>query len=152
MPYKVIQWATGGVGRAAIQGIADHPQLALVGCWVHSADKAGRDAGDLAGIDATGIAATSDVDALLALEADCVLYSPVMADPALVARILARGELNQRIRNMATPVRKVTHFANILIIEQGRFFQDFHVGGLPLCQLAGILPQPGDIAVVTVGQ
>ncbi len=48
MTYKVIQWATGGVGRAAIQGILDHPQLELVGCWVHSAEKVGADAGELA--------------------------------------------------------------------------------------------------------
>ena len=36
MTYKVIQWATGGVGRAAIEGVIDHPELELVGCWVHS--------------------------------------------------------------------------------------------------------------------
>ena len=31
MGYRVIQWATGGVGRAAIQGIVEHPDLELVG-------------------------------------------------------------------------------------------------------------------------
>jgi hypothetical protein len=46
MTYRVIQWATGGVGRAAIQAILSHPELELVGAWVHSADKVGRDAGD----------------------------------------------------------------------------------------------------------
>ena len=45
MTIRVIQWATGGVGRAAIQGIVDHPELELVGCWVHSDAKVGRDAG-----------------------------------------------------------------------------------------------------------
>lgn len=35
--YRVIQWATGGVGKAAIQGVLRHPELELVGCWVHSA-------------------------------------------------------------------------------------------------------------------
>ena len=43
--YRVIQWATGGVGKAAIQGVLRHPDLELVGCWVHSADKSGRDVG-----------------------------------------------------------------------------------------------------------
>jgi hypothetical protein len=95
---RVIQWATGGVGRAAIQGIAAHPDLELVGVWVHSADKVGRDAGELAGIDPLGVAATDDVDALLTLGADCVLYSPVMADDAVVARILATGT------NVVTPL------------------------------------------------
>ncbi len=42
MTYRVIQWASGGVGRAAMQGVLDHPDLELVGCWVHSADKDGR--------------------------------------------------------------------------------------------------------------
>ncbi len=92
MTYKVIQWATGGVGRAAIQGILDHPQLELVGCWVHSAEKVGADAGELADRPSIGVAATDDIDALLALEADCILYSPVMADPALVERILRSGK------------------------------------------------------------
>lgn len=98
MSLKVIQWATGGVGRASIAGIAAHPELELVGCWVHSDDKVGQDAGTLAGIDALGVAATNDVDALLALDADCVMYSPVMADPALVQRILASG------KNVVTPL------------------------------------------------
>ena len=44
MGYRVIQWATGGVGRGAIDAIATHPELELVGCWVHSADKVGCDA------------------------------------------------------------------------------------------------------------
>jgi hypothetical protein len=96
--YRVIQWATGGVGRAAIQGIVDHPELELVGCWVHSRSKDGRDAGELAGIAPLGVAARRDVDALLALEADCVLYSPVLADAAVVERILRSG------KNVVTPL------------------------------------------------
>jgi hypothetical protein len=96
--YRVIQWATGGVGRAAIQGIVNHPELDLVGCWVHSRSKAGRDAGELAGIAPLGVTATRDVDALLALEADCVLYSPIIADVALVERILRSG------KNVVTPL------------------------------------------------
>jgi hypothetical protein len=91
MTYRVIQWATGGVGQAAIQGIAAHPELELVGCWVHSSSKAGRDAGELAGIGPLGVAATNDVDALLALDADCVVYAPLMPDEALVCRMLEAG-------------------------------------------------------------
>ena len=47
MTYRVIQWATGGVGRSSISGIATHPELELVGCWVHSESKEGKDAGEL---------------------------------------------------------------------------------------------------------
>lgn len=91
MAWRVIQWATGGVGKAAIEGILDHPDLELVGCWVHSDEKVGVDVGDLVGRAATGVRATSDIDDLLALEADCVLYSPVIADTAVLGRILASG-------------------------------------------------------------
>ena len=76
MGHRVIQWATGGVGRAAIQGIISHPELELVGVWVHSAEKAGRDVGEIVGGEPLGISATSDEEALLALQADCVLYAP----------------------------------------------------------------------------
>ena len=96
--YRVIQWATGGVGRAAIEGVLAHPDLTLAGCWVHSGDKDGVDAGVLAGRDPIGVTATTDVDAVLALDADCVLYSPVYADPAVVTRILESG------KNVVTPL------------------------------------------------
>ena len=96
--YRVIQWATGGVGRAAIQAVLNHPELELVGCWVHSADKNGRDAGELAGEDPIGVAATTDVEALLATDADCVMYSPLLPDEAVVAAILRSG------KNVVTPV------------------------------------------------
>ncbi|MFM8598693.1 MAG: dihydrodipicolinate reductase [Mycobacterium sp.] len=95
---KVIQWATGGVGRAAIQGVLNHPQLELVGCWVHSADKDGRDAGELAGEKPVGVTATTDIDALLAADADCVMYSPLLPDEDVVKRILRSG------KNIVTPV------------------------------------------------
>jgi 4-hydroxy-tetrahydrodipicolinate reductase len=75
MPLRVIQWSTGHVGIHALRAIIRHPDLELVGLWVHSADKAGRDAGDLCDLPATGVRATNDVDALLALNADCVCYT-----------------------------------------------------------------------------
>ncbi len=98
MAIRVIQWATGGVGRAAIAGIVQHPELQLVGCWVHSAEKAGRDAGELAGAGPAGVRATTDVEALVSLDADCVIYAPMMADPGVVARLLASG------KNVVTPL------------------------------------------------
>jgi hypothetical protein len=104
--YRVIQWATGGVGRAAIQGIADHPELELVGCRVYSESKRGRDAGEISGIAPLGVPATDDVDALLALDADCVLYSPIMADRAEVIRILESGS------NVVTPLNWFYPFRN----------------------------------------
>ncbi len=98
--YRVIQWATGGVGKAAIQDVLRHPpELELVGCWVHSADKHGRDVGDVIGEAQSGVAATTDIDELLAMDADCVMYSPpLLPDDDVVARILRSG------KNVVTPV------------------------------------------------
>ena len=73
--YRVIQWSTGNVGRYALRGIIGHPDLELVGLWVHSSAKAGQDAGELCGVDAVGVNATNDADALLAMDADCVCYT-----------------------------------------------------------------------------
>ena len=75
MKYRVIQWSTGNVGKHALRCIDRHPDLELVGLWVHSPDKAGKDAGELAGLAPNGVLATNDVDALLALDADCVCYT-----------------------------------------------------------------------------
>lgn len=91
MSYRVVQWATGNLGRAAIEGIAAHRDLELVGVWVHSREKAGRDAGELAGIEPLGVAATSSVEEVLALQPDCILYAPLFADQTEVVRILEAG-------------------------------------------------------------
>ncbi len=90
-PLRVIQWATGSVGRHAIPAIVEDPGLELAGVWVHSEAKDGRDAGELAGIAPLGVAATRDIDALLALDADCVLYAPLLTDLDEMCRLLASG-------------------------------------------------------------
>ena len=88
---RVVQWATGGVGKAAIEGVLQHPDLELVGCWVHSEDKDGVDVGELLGREPIGVRASSDVDTVLGIDADCAIYSPLMADPSVVERILRSG-------------------------------------------------------------
>ncbi len=97
MPYRVVQWSTGNVGRHAVAGIAAHPELRLVGLFVSSPDKVGHDAGVLAGLERTlGVTGTSDVDALLSLEPDCIVHT-AMADNRLfealgdLERFLAAG-------------------------------------------------------------
>jgi len=74
-PVRVVVWSTGGVGANAIRAIDRRPDLELVGVWVHTPDKVGRDAGELAGIAPIGVAATGDADALIALRPDCVVYA-----------------------------------------------------------------------------
>ncbi|MCH9668448.1 MAG: dihydrodipicolinate reductase [Actinomycetia bacterium] len=98
MALRVVQWATGGVGTAAVKAVLEHPGLELVGCWVHSAGKAGRDVGELVGTDPLGVTATRSIEEILALDADAVIYSPLLANPDEVASLLRSG------KNVVTPV------------------------------------------------
>lgn len=81
MTYRVVQWATGSVGSWALRQIIDHPDLELVGVWVSSAAKDGRDAGELCGRPATGIRATTSRQAILDLGADVVIHCSVGVGP-----------------------------------------------------------------------
>src|SRR5437867_13303667 len=97
MPYRVIQWSTGNVGRFALRCVIGHPELELVGVWVSSAVKAGKDAGALSGVGPAGAHATTDAEAPLRLDADCVCYtatSDIRPFEALayICRILASAK------------------------------------------------------------
>ncbi|AMO63067.1 putative dihydrodipicolinate reductase-like protein [Mycolicibacterium phlei] len=98
MGLRVVQWATGGVGVAAIKGVLEHPDLELVGCWVHSEHKAGRDVGELIGTEPLGVVATNSVEEILATDADAVIYAPLLPNPDEVAALLRSG------KNVITPV------------------------------------------------
>lgn len=90
-PYRVVQWATGNIGTRSLRAVIEHPDLELAGLYVHSADKAGRDAGELCGTRATGIIATRSIDEIADLGADCVLYMPRECDFDEVSRLLTSG-------------------------------------------------------------
>jgi hypothetical protein len=79
--YRVVQWATGGMGRNCLRAIIDHPAMELVGVYVYAAEKAGRDAGELARRPATGVIATNDVRRVLELEADVVIHAGRIVPP-----------------------------------------------------------------------
>lgn len=89
--YRVVQWATGNIGTYALRAVVEHPNLDLAGVYVHTPAKAGRDAGELCGLDSVGIVATHDVDEIVALGADCVLYMPRACDFDEVCQLLASG-------------------------------------------------------------
>ncbi len=89
--YRVVQWATGNVGSRAMRRTIEHPDLELVGCWVHSTSKAGRDVGELCGLPPVGVRATNSIDEILALKPDCVLYMPHVLDCDEVCQILEAG-------------------------------------------------------------
>jgi 4-hydroxy-tetrahydrodipicolinate reductase len=89
--YRVVQWATGNIGTKSLRGVIEHPDMDLVGLVVHSPDKAGRDAGDLCGLAPTGVLATNDLEDVLALAPDCVLYMPQGCDVDALCRLLESG-------------------------------------------------------------
>ena len=91
-PYRVIQWATGSIGRIAIRHFIDNPDYELAGVYVTTQAKAGADAGTLAGVPAVGVTASTSVDEILAIEADCVNYAPLYADVAQMCAILRSGK------------------------------------------------------------
>ena len=73
---RVIQFSTGNVGRHSLSAIIGRPDLELVGVHAASPDKIGRDAAELCGLsEPTGIVATDNIDALIALQPDCVVYT-----------------------------------------------------------------------------
>jgi 4-hydroxy-tetrahydrodipicolinate reductase len=73
--YKVGVWGPGSMGLIALRGVIDHPQLQLVDLVVHSDAKAGRDAGELCGIAPVGVTATRDPAAMIAGNANAVVYT-----------------------------------------------------------------------------
>jgi len=81
-----------------MEGVIQHPDLELAGAWVHSPTKEGVDLGTLLGRERLGVTATGDIATVLAIEADCVVYSPFMADPNVVTAILESG------KNVVTPL------------------------------------------------
>jgi len=91
MTLRVVQWTTGNVGRQSVAAIAANPGLELVGCYAWSRDKVGRDVGELCGLHPLGVTATDDVDALLALRPDCVVYNPMWPSIDELVRILGAG-------------------------------------------------------------
>lgn len=92
MVLRVVQWATGSVGKAAIKAVLEHPDLELAGCWVHAKAKAGKDVGEIVGTGPLGLSATGSVDEILALDADAVVYAPLLPNAEEVAALLRSGK------------------------------------------------------------
>ena len=118
--YRVVQWATGDVGRRAMREVIRHPSLDLVGVLVYNTDKAGRDAGEICGEAPTGIKATTDRDSIFGLKADCVLYMPRAAG---AAHARAGLTIPQVLDDVVTLLESGTNIITTCT--------DFHAGGHP---------------------
>ncbi|QUD89494.1 NAD(P)H-dependent amine dehydrogenase family protein [Phenylobacterium montanum] len=95
--YRVVQWATGAMGKTCLRALIDHPAVELVGVFVYSRGKAGLDAGEIARRPATGVIATNSVEEILALDADVVIHCarispPYGSDHDEIEQLLAAGK------------------------------------------------------------
>jgi len=76
--YRVAQWGTGHTGMRSLRTVIEHPRYDLVGLYVYSDSKVGRDAGMICGLKATGVIATHDIDDIIEARPDCVIYMPML--------------------------------------------------------------------------
>ena len=148
MPFKVVVWGTGNVGRPALRTVMANPALELVGVIVSDPAKVGLDAGALCGLPVTGILATDDVDAGLAIEADAVVY----AATADTRPVEAAEDLLHALRSGRNVVS--TSFYNLLHPDctqpafRARFEEACAEGGSS-CFVSGIDPGfVGDVLAV----
>ena len=89
---RLVQWTTGNISRAAVKALLERPDLELVGVFAYSADKVGKDVGELCDLEsAVGVRATNDIDAIIALKPDCVIYMPLHPDVDHLERLLRAG-------------------------------------------------------------
>ena len=88
---RVAQLYTGGVGSEIVRRLDGHRELALVAVLVHSAEKAGVDSGTLVGAPANGVVTTQDLEAVIAANPDAAIYSGMLWDVDMIAKLLAAG-------------------------------------------------------------
>lgn len=121
--YRILVWGTGAVGSEMIKTIIDHrPDLEIVGARVYSDAKDGADIGSLVGRHPIGVSASTDVDTILGLDADCVLYTPRNTSIDEVCAILASG------KNVATTAF-LFHPRRTSVIDRDRLVEACRAGG-----------------------
>ncbi|MGH8517926.1 MAG: NAD(P)H-dependent amine dehydrogenase family protein, partial [Panacagrimonas sp.] len=137
--YRVIQWATGVVGKTALRHFIENPVFELVGVLVTKPEKVGLDAGDLAGLPRTGVLATDDVEKIIALDADCVLFSPIVTNVDQICRLLRSGKNVASVAGPFSPQHHGEHFARIeAACREGR--SSYHACGIHPGFSGDILP------------
>jgi 4-hydroxy-tetrahydrodipicolinate reductase len=65
--------------------------MTLVGVYIYSETKEGRDAGELCGLGSIGVTATRNMDEIIALKPDCVVYTPMGPNFDDICKLLASG-------------------------------------------------------------
>lgn len=123
-----------------ISAILDRDDMEIVGAKVYSDDKNGADVGTLAGREAIGVRASTDVETVLALEADCVLYTPRTARVDDVCALLARGFNVATTAFMFHPDRMDAEDRDRVLAACEAGSSSVHGSGLNPGNLSGVLP------------
>ncbi|CAJ1494380.1 dihydrodipicolinate reductase [[Mycobacterium] kokjensenii] len=140
-PLRIIGWGLGAVGQEMITTIIDHrPDLQIVGARVYSPDKDGVDIGTLVGRDPIGVTASTDTDAILALDADCVLYTPRHPRIDDVCALLAGGKNVATTAFLFHPRRIASADADRVLAAARDGGATVHGSGLNPGNLSGVLP------------
>lgn len=144
-PYRVVQWATGTIGRSVIRGVLDRDDMELAGAWVHTPAKAGADAGTLAGRGPAGVCATGDLQEILGLDADCVIYAPTpaldrFAELDLVCALLSSGKNLISVNGFVYPQAHGPQFVNELEQACKRGGVSVHGSGVSSGFMVDVLP------------
>jgi hypothetical protein len=72
--YRVVHQGTGYAGVTCLKLLAQQPQLELVGQYVTTPGKVGKDPAEFYGGKPTGVKATNNLDEIFALKPDCLTY------------------------------------------------------------------------------
>jgi 4-hydroxy-tetrahydrodipicolinate reductase len=107
-------WGPGVVGSALIREIMRMPEVQLVGVLAYSAEKDGKDAGDVAGTAVTGVRVTTNQQQIIGLDADCVLYCP---------RVSAECEIDSDATNILC---RLLESGKNVITSIGYWYPAFH--------------------------
>ena len=139
--YRVIQWGTGTVGGEIITAILDHrDDLELVGALVYSESKDGVDIGALVGRDPIGLTATTDVEQIVKLDADCVIYTPRTAHLDDVCRLLENGKNVVTTAFLFHPARIEAPDRDRVLAACEKGGSSVHGCGINPGNLSGVLP------------
>lgn len=138
-PLRVVQWTTGNVARQTVRALLARDDLELVGVFAYSPEKVGRDVAELIGLDEpVGVKATDDVEALIALHPDCVVYSSLVPNVDELSRLLRAGVnvvtssafLNGR--SLGGAAREAFEAAGPEQDDLGAMTTDFHAIGMTI--------------------
>ncbi|NIB44075.1 hypothetical protein HBA55_31030 [Pseudomaricurvus alkylphenolicus] len=134
-PYRIMVWGPGRMGGICIWEIVHSAAFELVGVRAYSDSKNGKDAGEIIGIEPVGVIASTDVDQLLEIDCDCVVYTAhdegTYHTDDEILRILASG------KNLVTPLPyqnahlfREAEFVNKLRAACNKGGSVFYAGGI----------------------